>query len=1232
MAYPDSISSGSSPTIRRISGSNPGALDSTQPARLLRVPGARLSFSAFDPQVATVHGVPDLNKLSLNEELYRPKRIVIETTPAGESFWRFVPSARKAEGVAGEGKWPRVVDICGEPIECTQDQWDLYKLDPSYDCYVQPAPALSTITRAAPKPKPNPPLFSRKRQSHPLSPSPERDFLSPPRKKPHTLESGSEEDEEDEVEEMIVDEGGSRRGRPSAGSSRAEKYKQEKLKHRQERREKFERRAERFAQEQTRFDFSDSFQPENVQSEPSGKRKVNSLFESFRSRDDPDFGYGNNSEYLRNTVNYTPAKNAKRTRTVSPSAAKRDLESKRLEREKQKKTRREQELNARRHERETRFMSEILADVPEMEETSDGNNLDDETIHTAGSNQTADASEDANEEAERRRAIEESRRKLAELERDRPMWEEQARRRREAEKAEEEASAAKAAQRELEEAQRTEAARRARMQQEQEEARQRAEATRRQREEAERRHRERIQREQRWSYGPWTVQRAFERYKVICASFDSEKFTLSNPLTIDAIPWPTLHSPIRFTLEDVEYSAVEKFFADVRLHMSREEYIPFLKQTALRFHPDRWNSKNLFKVIVDETERQCVEAAVITVSQLGPGRAQLRTWATLSLGACFHLFSVLYSGTASWIPASPKSDMSNADATPHESPLRRIRSAGDIPRRPERVHYRQASHVSQLRSDASDVRISGSSSGQDLATSRSPLHSPVTSSSAYPRPAIHMPSFASTQIPVLQGQEPQIQQAHRRHDRSLHRRIMTYFGLGPNASRERKSQVSLCWNLSWGFSQVVVIATLLGLSGTVFQSPTEPNFTEWQACDRPLGIWACLWVVRVVLASGLAYWEYVRDRMTQANRDAETTAGQGVVRSDPFAPRPAPTPTTGRPPLPAVSGTPGDAPDPIILPHTQIYSRLTLLSSLMTLSWFLTAHILEYTSINTCRHSSPHVWWLIFGVLCIMYMMVLEVLLLGFVVLVLAPLVFIFWNLFLICIGRHPIQNPGVIKPEIGKLSKSVVERIPLVMYIPPPPDAPAEKPIITAPEATYSYPPKPPPTPSPSKSRFRFLRKITSIGAKKGDPNSISTNGKDKEKTSEGEAEMWEANWERGDYPFVVLEGNRASCAICLMDFEEPKRTGLAAGELPITKEENSGTNGVEEVPNAAEVAREEQLKLADAGEGAQPLRLLACGHVFHKTCLDPWLIDVSGRCPVCQRAVEIPEVPKKKQRQQNQ
>ncbi len=40
-----------------------------------------------------------------------------------------------------------------------------------------------------------------------------------------------------------------------------------------------------------------------------------------------------------------------------------------------------------------------------------------------------------------------------------------------------------------------------------------------------------------------------------------------------------------------------------------------------------------------------------------------------------------------------------------------------------------------------------------------------------------------------------------------------------------------------------------------------------------------------------------------------------------------------------------------------------------------------------------------------------------------------------------------------------------------------------------------------------------------------------------EDEDVRWDEMWEKGEYLFVRVEGNRAVCAICLMDFEERKR-----------------------------------------------------------------------------------------------
>jgi hypothetical protein len=202
------------------------------------------------------------------------------------------------------------------------------------------------------------------------------------------------------------------------------------------------------------------------------------------------------------------------------------------------------------------------------------------------------------------------------------------------------------------------------------------------------------------------------------------------------------------------------------------------------------------------------------------------------------------------------------------------------------------------------------------------------------------------------------------------------------------------------------------------------------------------------------------------------------------------------------------------------------------------------------------------------------------------------WNIFLICIGHHPLQNPHAIKPEIGKLSKSVVDRIPLVLYIPPPPEDDASKDsIIAQPSPAHLYPPKPP-LPSPPRRRFKFLRIRSPV---KGKSKTQKDEDKSDERNPSNNGDSWEENWEQGEHPFVRLEGNRAACAICLMDFEAPKRINdekeeLTLGEGDESLDEQQPTN-----KSSDDVTEEVRLRLKDAGEGPQPLRLLGCGHVFH-------------------------------------
>jgi hypothetical protein len=209
--------------------------------------------------------------------------------------------------------------------------------------------------------------------------------------------------------------------------------------------------------------------------------------------------------------------------------------------------------------------------------------------------------------------IAESRRKIAELERDRPLWEAatHARERQEREEEEERRAARERQQREEAEA-------RARAEQEhfvaereRERARQAAEAA--AAVDAEAAKRRNDAQRARWARGPWTSQRALERYRVLCESFDETAKPAS--LSFDDIPWPTLCAPFTFGPEDIDWAAVETFFRTMRGHMRAQDYRVFVEKSHRRFHPDRWSARGLLAAIKDDTARGMIEVAANTVAQ-----------------------------------------------------------------------------------------------------------------------------------------------------------------------------------------------------------------------------------------------------------------------------------------------------------------------------------------------------------------------------------------------------------------------------------------------------------------------------------------------------------------------------------------------------------------------------------------------------------------------------------------
>ncbi|KAI0728158.1 hypothetical protein C8Q72DRAFT_836159 [Fomitopsis betulina] len=578
--------------------------------------------------------------------------------------------------------------------------------------------------------------------------------------------------------------------------------------------------------------------------------------------------------------------------------------------------------------------------------------------------------------------------------------------------------------------------------------------------------------------------------------------------------------------------------------------------------------------------------------------------------------------------------MMAAAASAYEEHLRRVQSTGDLPNPVPSI--RPSSRGSLRRSQ-----------GVDRLQRPEPLLLPMPNRIHGPNDSL--PSLDATY--AAHGPDgstiPRHSSARRQQRRAedaptIIDKLLMACGFSGEDAKARREFISFVWGIVFSIAQYIAIITLLAYSSH-HESPTKPGLTEWDACDRPLGVWNSIWLIRVALGLLLTTWGYRREQATRMIRQRRE---RGEELENPRIP-PLRSP---RGPRSAQLWDNDEGNSTHELRNSTLYSRLSILGNFMSLAWFLTAHILEYTSVNDCRYTSPHLWWTTFGILCILYLMVLEIFLIGLLVFVFGPVLYLIWNIILLCIGRHPLQNPHQIKPEIGKLPKHTVHQIPLVLYIPPPDaeDAATASPTKSASPA-HNYPPTRNPLTQKRKPkwRFAFLRRKRNYAAGEtvgGEQDMMDA----RERKTDPERMTWEERWEPGEYPFVRLEGNRAVCAICLLDFEPPKRIDGAdadanlaiegsdenvhevdaAGddtgekvELEVAEEEDDAQEdgSVHEVQvDEVTVEERQQLRLDDAGEGAVPLRLLGCGHVFHQTCVDPWLTDVSGRCPVCQRPVQ--------------
>ena len=181
-----------------------------------------------------------------------------------------------------------------------------------------------------------------------------------------------------------------------------------------------------------------------------------------------------------------------------------------------------------------------------------------------------------------------------------------------------------------------------------------------------------------------------------------------------------------------------------------------------------------------------------------------------------------------------------------------------------------------------------------------------------------------------------------------------------------------------------------------------------------------------------------------------------------------------------------------------------------------------------------------------------------------------------------------------GGLTQAEIDRIPLVIYIPPPPDDGLASPISPSDDSN-------PTSPTSPRTRRRIRMRFIFFSVRRSSNNDVEQGAAPADANA-----AWEANWQPTAYRFVRLLDNQARCAICLTDFEAPRRVDPAPQD-PASGETHEMTPArprlaavsVEysvptESPHPKDAAVIQRVE-SGQDDGPQPLRLLSCGHAFH-------------------------------------
>jgi hypothetical protein len=290
----------------------------------------------------------------------------------------------------------------------------------------------------------------------------------------------------------------------------------------------------------------------------------------------------------------------KRTRIQSPSRrSPQERQRKTAERIRKKKTRLEERFWARKEATERAFWEN--QGIPAYTQ---------ESFRQSKSNYGTSKAKEEEVESEiaRQARIEESRRKLAELEKDRPLWED-SKRKREAREREE-------ALRGSQEKRRREA--RAQQQRRYEEHKKRredgpgAQYTTQEREMLKEQKSKEMFVSSSLGMAGWNFEDAHTWYIRTAEAFDKATFS-NDPVMFAIFPWPILLPA--FSIQDISWTNVEEFFITYSRHMSTPNFKRLVLSSQRRFHPDKWRARKVLHNVRDEVERDLLEAAGNLVSQ-----------------------------------------------------------------------------------------------------------------------------------------------------------------------------------------------------------------------------------------------------------------------------------------------------------------------------------------------------------------------------------------------------------------------------------------------------------------------------------------------------------------------------------------------------------------------------------------------------------------------------------------